>query len=44
MTHYDIKCDNILIDFKGSDSEKFSITVGDFGECHMYCDEGKDEF
>lgn len=44
VTHYDIKCDNILIDFKGSDSEKFSITVGDFGECHMYCDEGKDEF
>ena len=41
MTHYDIKCDNILIDFRSNDN--FAITVGDFGECHMYTNE-KDEF
>jgi serine/threonine protein kinase len=41
VTHYDIKCDNILIDFRSNDN--FAITVGDFGECHMYTNE-KDEF
>jgi len=41
VTHYDIKCDNILIDFHSSDN--FAITIGDFGECHMYMNE-KDEF
>ena len=66
VTHYDIKCDNILIDFKSSEKalsdsdlgtnqqiyefqpqsvspDDFTITVGDFGECHMYSNE-KDEF
>lgn len=51
VTHYDIKGDNILIDFKSAGVKEskqdlfdaFSITVGDFGECHMYTTD-KDEF
>jgi len=69
VTHYDIKCDNILIDFKNSNDglaptgsnhnqlglhetafdskqisqDDFTITVGDFGTCHMYFSD-KDEF
>jgi serine/threonine protein kinase len=47
VTHYDIKCDNILIDFKAGAPkdcpDAFAITVGDFGECHMYVSD-KDEF
>jgi len=45
VTHYDIKCDNILLDFDSSspDGTGIVITVGDFGECKMYTSE-KDEF
>jgi len=45
VTHYDIKCDNILLDFNthASDGSGIQITVGDFGECKMYTTE-KDEF
>jgi len=54
VTHYDIKCDNVLIDFGSQyqnksvskwaqDDEKFRITIGDFGECKMFLNE-KDEF
>ena len=52
MTHYDIKCDNILIDFIGDGEETdlrylteddFQITVGDFGECKIFSND-KDEF
>lgn len=54
VTHYDIKGDNILIDFKAANGgvkeskqdsvfDAFAITVGDFGECHMYTTD-KDEF
>lgn len=50
VTHYDIKGDNILIDFitatnqsKQDLNDSFAITVGDFGECHMYITD-KDEF
>lgn len=51
VTHYDIKCDNILIDFMSQSGDPkashqqtvygddFSITVGDFGECKMYQNE-----
>ena len=50
VTHYDIKCDNILIDFKRGVVESrqdlfddFKIIGADFGECHMFTSD-KDEF
>ena len=49
VTHYDIKAANILIDFKQKQNQKadlfetYSLTVGDFGESHMYTTE-IDEF
>lgn len=44
VTHYDIKCDNILLDYVTSaDGGNIKITVGDFGECKMFTSE-KDEF
>jgi serine/threonine protein kinase len=52
VTHYDIKCDNILIDFPGCENEPdlnnlmeddFTITFGDFGECRIFSND-KDEF
>jgi len=54
VTHYDIKCDNIFIDFKsggsqsalsrwGGEDDKMRITVGDFGECRIFLNE-QDEY
>ena len=52
VTHYDIKCDNILIDFVGDQQDQdlrnmteddYYITVGDFGECKIFSND-KDEF
>jgi serine/threonine protein kinase len=52
VTHYDIKCDNVLIDFVGDQDQgdlrnmtedDFQITFGDFGECRIFSDD-KDEF
>jgi serine/threonine protein kinase len=52
VSHYDIKCDNILLEPKSSGSSSISrfgeengvrVTVGDFGECRMFTNE-KDEF
>jgi serine/threonine protein kinase len=44
IVHYDIKADNILLDFEvnkfGSVSEDMNIVVADFGECHIFsCEE-----
>jgi len=52
VTHYDIKCDNILIDFVGESEQTdlrylseddYQITFADFGECKIFSNE-KDEF
>lgn len=54
MTHYDIKCDNVLIDFNNSssnnlskaiqsvDDDRLKLALADFGECKIFLDE-KDE-
>ena len=33
VTHYDLKCDNILFE---DPLEDYKITIGDFGECRMF--------
>ena len=33
VTHYDLKCDNILFE---DPIEDYKITIGDFGECRMF--------
>jgi serine/threonine protein kinase len=44
-THYDIKCDNIVIDFTSlddsliSDENSICVKIADFGECKMFIDE-----
>jgi serine/threonine protein kinase len=46
VTHYDIKCDNVLIDTQktigGPQEEKMLLTIGDFGECQIFLSD-KDE-
>jgi serine/threonine protein kinase len=49
-THYDIKCDNIVIDFTSLDDSLISeennsicVKIADFGECKMFIDE-EDEY
>ena len=43
VTHYDLKCDNVLISFDQEDmdpcymtEDDFEITIGDFGECKIF--------
>lgn len=46
MTHYDIKCDNVLLDYvheEEMEEGKFNIVFADFGCCKMFENE-KDEF
>jgi serine/threonine protein kinase len=54
VTHYDIKCDNVLLDFPSqqnmgkfshthSDKNDIEVSIGDFGECKLFINE-EDEF
>jgi serine/threonine protein kinase len=43
ITHYDLKCDNILLDYKTNSESEIRVTLGDFGTCKMFTDE-EDEF
>jgi len=38
VTHYDLKCDNIMLDLGEHDAE-FEVTLGDFGECKLFTSE-----
>eukprot|EP00347_Sterkiella_histriomuscorum_P005241 403357349 len=54
VTHYDIKCDNVLIDVSSTsnnltkvqtvsqDNDRLKLAIADFGECKIFSDE-KDE-
>jgi len=39
ITHYDLKCDNVLLDYKTNNNMKWNsesdirVVLGDFGEC-----------
>lgn len=43
VTHYDLKCDNFLLEANESDEEMVNVALGDYGECKLFTDEG-DEY
>jgi serine/threonine protein kinase len=42
VTHYDIKADNVLLQFNAGQEEPSRVVLGDFGECRIF-DQGRDE-
>jgi serine/threonine protein kinase len=49
ITHYDLKCDNVLIDapeviteFMDPNQVNFNIAIADFGECKIYLNEDEE--
>jgi len=39
ITHYDLKCDNFLLEVNDTDEEMVNVALGDFGECKLFTDE-----
>ena len=42
VTHYDLKADNVLLQFNAGEDEPCRVVLGDFGECRIF-DFGRDE-
>lgn len=40
VTHYDLKADNVLLQFSGGQDEPTRVVLGDFGECRIF-DQGR---
>ena len=40
VTHYDLKCDNFMLENKGDDEDSsINVALGDFGECKLFTNE-----